>query len=405
MRIGRLAAAIASLVMLACAAAPANAAFTKVANLAYDIDALGPDTGLNRLDLYLPDGAASGDRRPVVIYAHGGGWMNGDKTNRMSDKPRLFTDAGYIFASVNYRLSPDISDSPPPPEYAADRLRFPEHPRDLGEAAAWLSRNVGRYGGDPDAMILTGHSAGAHLVSLVGSDPSYLAAHDVSLRQVLGVVSLDAGALDVVDSATQTGPQPTANNLLIWNAFGTPAEEAASPRWHRASPTSWGDPTDPRSLLVTQAARPVRIAESEKMAAALGQGPDSVLRVPLDHEGINDALGSPGDASGETAAVMTFIRDRVKARSEPVVRIRKRPARVIRIGRGQRKRKVVFGFEGESASGVECRMDAKPFRRCRSPRAFHLKRGRHTFKIRALYPSGRPATVKSVTFRIKPKRG
>lgn len=393
----------AMIAVLALSASPAQGAFTKVPDVSYDIDAPNPASALNRLDIYVPDGALPGDFRPVVVYAHGGGWMNGDKSNRMADKPRLFTDAGYIFVSVNYRLSPDISSGPVPPAYPAGRTMFPAHPQDLGESVAWLSRNIARYGGDPDAMVLAGHSSGAHLVSLVGSDPSYLNSFGTSLRQVIGVVSLDAGAMDVVESATQRGAQPTANNHLIWNAFGTPAENAATSRWSRASPTSWGDPTDPRSLMVTQVSRPARIADNEKMATALGQDKSSVLRVPLDHEGINDELGSPVDSTGETAAVMGFVADRVAARPEPTLRIRKRPARVITIGRRGKKRKVTFVFSAESAAGVECRIDAKPHRRCRSPYVARLKRGKHTFRVRALYPSGRAAPARSVTFRIKSK--
>jgi hypothetical protein len=80
-------------------------------------------------------------------------------------------------------------------------------------------------------LILMGHSAGAHLVSLVGANDSWMSETGDSMRQVLGVVSLDAGALDVVDSATQKTAQPVYNDYVIWNAFGSPAEEAQKPRW------------------------------------------------------------------------------------------------------------------------------------------------------------------------------
>ena len=161
-------------------ASPASA-LTKVADLDYHYDPPSDPSSFDRLDLYLPDGAAAGDLRPVVIYVHGGGGMKGDKANRITDKARLFTDAGYVFASVNYRLSPDISSGPVPPTYPPGRVMFPAQPRDVGEAIAWLGTNVAGYGGDPDALLLSGHSSGAHLVSLVGSDPSYLEAFGASL--------------------------------------------------------------------------------------------------------------------------------------------------------------------------------------------------------------------------------
>jgi acetyl esterase/lipase len=100
-------------------------------------------------------------------------------------KARLFTRAGYLFASVNYRLSPAI-DGPP----AADRVRFPDQPHDVGEALGWLRRNVRAYGGAPNRLVLVGHSAGAHLASLAGVDPAYAAVRGVPAAAVRGVVSL-----------------------------------------------------------------------------------------------------------------------------------------------------------------------------------------------------------------------
>lgn len=359
---------------------------------------------LNQLDLYLPAGEAA-KPRPVVVWVHGGGWAIGDKSNRMSDKARLLTDAGYIVASINYRLSPSLGGVP---TFEPDRVMFPDHPKDVAAAIAWVSDNIGGYGGDPDAMFLMGHSAGAHLVSLVGSDPSWMEDQGDSLRQVRGVVSLDAGAMDVVDSATQGRPQPTDNNYAIWNAFGSPAEEAKTPRWHDASPTTWGDPTDPRFLLITQEARCPRIVNNEKMAVALGQDPADVLKVPLSHEGINLALGDPDNTTGETQAVMAFIADRIAARVEPKVSIRKRPANVVRVGRkrgGKPKlRLVLFAFTPAGVSeGAECRMDKAKFKPCASPRKYRVRTGKHTFRVRPLYASGRPGTEKVVKFKVKAK--
>jgi len=389
-------------VLLLVAAAPARAITTE-ANITY-----GPGSeanpNLKQLDVYRPDDAQPGDLRPVVIYVHGGGWMNGDKSNKMAFKPRLFTDAGYVFVSVNYRLSPDVI-STDPSDFDPGRLKFPEHPRDVAESIAWVSRNIASRGGDPDALLLLGHSAGAHLVSLVGTNPAFLDEFGASLRQVLGVVPLDAGAFDVVDSATQTGNVPTPNNLLIWNAFGTPAENAVTSRWLEASPTTWADSTDPRHLLVTQAARLPRIYDNQKMADALGQDPLEVFKSPLDHEGINDALGNPTDTTGETTAVMNFIAVQVGRRIDPTISILKRPAKTVRIGRKVKKRKVVFKFLAVGdAAGVQCRLDARKFSTCRSPHSFKVGTGKHSLRLRALYPSGRTGSEKVVNFKVVRKK-
>jgi poly(3-hydroxybutyrate) depolymerase len=74
---------------------------------------------------------------------------------------------------------------------------FPDHPDDVGEAVGWLDRNAVAYGLDPDRIFLMGHSAGAHLASLVSTDPSYVRRHGVDPRQMTGTVTLDTGAFDV----------------------------------------------------------------------------------------------------------------------------------------------------------------------------------------------------------------
>ena len=271
--------------------------YVRHADLSYDLGSPVSPAAHNRLDLFVPRRPSS--RRPVVVYVHGGGWQTGDK-RRIGHKARLFTRAGYLFASVNYRLSPPVRGLPAP-----DRVRFPDHPHDVGEALGWLTRNVRRYGGDPDRLVLIGHSAGAHLVSLAGVDPSFGSAYGVPARAVRGVVSLDTAAFDV---AAKADPALRPRPWMFWNAFGTPAEEAAAPRWASASPISFAGRGDPAFLLVTQR-RLTRVAENRAMLRALGnRDSDSLVTVALDHAGINRMLGSPHDPTRETEAVMSFVR-------------------------------------------------------------------------------------------------
>jgi arylformamidase len=303
----RAALVLVALLVAGAAAAPralAAAPYVLHADVDYDLGSPVSPAAHNRLDLFVPRGPAlrprrpSSQRRPVVVYVHGGGWQAGDK-RRVGHKARLFTSAGYLFASVNYRLSPSVRGLPAP-----DRVRFPDHPHDVGEALGWLTRNVRRFGGDPDRLVLVGHSAGAHLASLVGVDPSFGSAYGVPARAVRGVVSLDTATFDV---AAKADPARNRRPQLFWNAFGTPREEAADPRWASASPISLADRGDPAFLLVTQR-RPSRVAENRAMLRALGnRRSDSLVSVPLDHAGINRMLGSPRDTTRETAAVMAFV--------------------------------------------------------------------------------------------------
>ncbi|MEI2696815.1 MAG: alpha/beta hydrolase [Microthrixaceae bacterium] len=93
-------------------------------------DGVSPE--LNSLDVHTPPPDANGEctGRPLVIWIHGGGWTEGDKASGIDDKVRLFTGAGYVFASVNYRLTdPNIVPAAP---------RHPVHDQDAADAVAWL---------------------------------------------------------------------------------------------------------------------------------------------------------------------------------------------------------------------------------------------------------------------------
>jgi arylformamidase len=296
------AATIPALLALACAPSAAVAQtgappLTRT-GVAYDVDGSVPvPRRLGTLDLYRPAPARRTDRRPIVVYVHGGGWAVGDK-RAVGAKARLFTRAGYVFASVNYRLSP----SPPDPANPA-RVRFPDHPRDVAEAVVWLHRHARRFGGDRRRIALIGHSAGAHLVSLVATDPSHLARFRGPRPAIRGFVPLDAGAFDVAAEIRQA---PARRRTLFVNAFGTPAEEVSDARWAAASMLTHANPGDPRALVVNQRRRG---APAARYAASLGGAPNAqVLLLDKTHAEINRELGAPGDTSPLTPTVLRFVR-------------------------------------------------------------------------------------------------
>jgi arylformamidase len=377
------------------AAAGAGAAVS-VEDVSYDLDSPVADPNLNALDIYTPDGVAAADARPVVVYVHGGGWRAGDKANQIAKKVNLFTGAGYVFVSVNYRLSPQDTGTLDP-----GRIKFPDHPHDVGEAIGWLSAHVAAYGGDPTRLLLIGHSAGAHLVSLVSTDPSYIEAYGVQPFQLIGTVSLDTDAFDVTAQADPSSPAAT-NPGLFWNAFGTPAENAATGSWAAASPIAFADQADPRFLLVTSQI-PRRVSENRAIATALGQDPAGVLSVPYDHEGINDAVGAAADPAGETAAIISFLTARVGDSSQPPKpKLSKHPRR--RLKTSSRRVEVRFRFSSTAGLGFECRLDHGRFKSCRSPRTYRVARGRHRFRVRAVSASGRPGAERSFEFRVVRQR-
>ncbi len=378
----------------------AAAAFTPHKGIPYDLNGSAPPKPqkLNRLDLYTPAGSASADRRPVVVYIHGGNWRAGDKLNKIAAKTRLFTNAGYVFASINYRLSPNPVNT----KYPSGRIRFPAHPADVGEALAWISRNVANYGGDPTRILLLGHSAGAHLASLVATDPAYVAAFEMNPEHVIGVASLDTDAYDVRRRATYGGK--SARNA-IYNAFATPGEDAIWDTWSNASPIRWADRRDPRFLLVTQAGANVRVNGARAMAERLGQGPQDVLALPYSHARINDALGSKDDPAGETQTVMSFFAERVGASVPARVWMLSKKHRQVKIRAGKRK-SVKFRFRAEGATaGYRCRLGKKAdFKPCSSPKRYRLKRGSYQFAVRAVASNGTGGPMSTARVRVERKR-
>jgi acetyl esterase/lipase len=393
--------ALATTALFACGAVLATATaaaepFTLRSDLSYDLGSPPADPALNQLDIYSPASVTSERPAPVVVYAHGGSHRKGDKGNGVLEMARLFTGEGYLFVSVNYRLSPD-----PPDSSIATRIRYPAHPHDLGEAVGWLRRNVSAWGGDPSRLILAGHSAGAHLASLVATDGSFLRAYGTSPDAVRGVVALDAASYDLLDRADPaTSTLRPAGLEGLWNAFATPLENALDRTWLDASPTHQGDRRDPPHLLVTQAAKAIRIAANESLATALEQDGGEVVAVDLSHSGIKSALGDPADSSGETEAVTEFVRDALATDAAPATKLRRRPAKRIKLRKGKRAT-VGFRFSTSDARArFECRIDQRRWRRCGSPKRYELGTGKHRFRVRSKNRDGK-GEIRSYRFRIK----
>ncbi len=152
------------------------------------------------LDVYTP---SRGCPAPVVVWVHGGDWITDDKRDQMVGKIVAFTTAGYVLASVNYRLA-----EPQDPE----GVMYPAFNRDVAAAVAWVRAHIARYGGDPARIALVGQGAGAGIAAAVATDARYLRRHGLRPRVLAGVVALDPVGLDlrVPDSVTQLifGPDP-----------------------------------------------------------------------------------------------------------------------------------------------------------------------------------------------------
>jgi len=236
------------------------------------------------LDLIVPAGHA---RPPLILWVHGGGWMIGDKDHAVTLKRDHFVSQGYAFAALNYRLVPNAS--------------VEQQAADLAAALAWLRAHAGRAHYDPNRIILLGHSAGAHLAALVGTDPGYLRDAGVPMSSIKGIVLLDGAGYDI--RAQMAQPRYPVKRMYE-AAFGRdPARQMAlSPTHHVAAPNvaSW--------LILPVADREDSVAQSNSFAQALNAAGASARVTPVpdsSHAKINRGLGGEGDFA--TQQVDRFI--------------------------------------------------------------------------------------------------
>ena len=119
----------------------------------------GPDGSDLPIRSYRPYGA--GERPPVVVYLHGGGWTIGDLQTHDEPCRALAAGTGAVVVSVDYRLAPEHP--------------FPAAVDDAYAAACFVAGNAEDLGVDADRLVVAGDSAGGNLaaaVSLLARDRS-----------------------------------------------------------------------------------------------------------------------------------------------------------------------------------------------------------------------------------------
>ena len=125
-----------------------------------------------RLDVYSP---ATGTAHPVCLFVHGGGWKQLRKE---------------FFAAVAMVLVPEdmvvvIPDYTPHPDAGYERMTY-----EVAAALSWTLENIAEYGGDPHRVVISGHSAGSHLMALSVMDPRFLSAYGHQWKEVSGMLGV-----------------------------------------------------------------------------------------------------------------------------------------------------------------------------------------------------------------------
>jgi acetyl esterase/lipase len=184
----------------------------------------GDKGGRNLLDLYLPKDAAAGDKRPVLLQVHGGGWMIGDKRQQGIPLMTHLAARGWVCVAINYRLSP--------------KATMPDHIVDVKRSIAWIRAHIAEYGGNPDFICITGGSAGGNLSSLAAltaNDPDFQPGFEEVDTRIDAAVPF-YGVFDFIDRADDRGANKMINVVAKRVFKCMPAENPAL--WDSVSPVT-----------------------------------------------------------------------------------------------------------------------------------------------------------------------
>ncbi len=227
---------------------------------------------LQVLDVYAPGGVSGA---PVILMVHGGSWVRGDKAAAgvVDNKVAHYLPMGFVFVSMNYRLSPAVT----PVDEAGD----------VAAALAFVQKHAAEWGGSGEDVVLMGHSAGGNLVSLVAADPSFAA--NAGAGAWRGTVSLDGAGFDIVSIMEKP------HFALYDPVFGNDEQ-----LWKDSSPTLRLSGVPAPMLLVCGSARADACPQAQgfenavrKQAAAGSDVGIQVFPVAMSHGKISSELGKP----------------------------------------------------------------------------------------------------------------
>lgn len=229
------------------------------------------------VDVYQPDQCRT-RQCPVTMWVHGGGWRHGNTSgDRSTEMQTAWANQGIVMVGVNYRLSPEY--------------KHPAHIEDVASAVSWVHDHISQYGGDPNRVSLLGHSAGAHLVALVATNPTYLGAHHLTPKGALAnVFPIDTASFDL------THPSRVVERM-VREAFGTDQRmlREASPIWNVVSGGSY-----PPFIMAATRVRRDAVETSQTLQSklkAVGVSADLIIK---DYPGVGQ-LKAHGKIAAELA--------------------------------------------------------------------------------------------------------
>ena len=148
---------------------PKDAAVRSARNVAY-----GPDAH-QRLDVYAPRRRPGQGAMPVAVFFYGGSWDTGRRQD-YNWVGQALASRGFVTVVADYGLYPAV--------------RYPGFLQDGARAVRWAQDHAAALGGDPDRIVLVGHSAGAYNAAMIALDRDYLIAAGVDPRRIRALAGL-----------------------------------------------------------------------------------------------------------------------------------------------------------------------------------------------------------------------
>lgn len=257
----------------------------------------------NTLDMYYkPDES----KKSVIIFAFGGGWVSGSKSDWQENHIYFFNNLNFISISVDYTLSNNNINA-----------KHPVMVNDIAQSVRWVYDNIEQYGGDKNKIYLIGASAGSLLVDLVATDERILNRVELPLTTIKGVISIDGGAYLTLDPLEYILPEqnsPLYPNLkdlkrIYQSVFGLTIEENrdSCPYNHISK-----DKNIPPFLLISQGSDILyRFKPNNMMRIKLQQNGISAshhIAQGYDHTQIYTCIGTPQDTIGIGNSIISFIK-------------------------------------------------------------------------------------------------
>ena len=236
----------------------------------------------NKLNIWVPTGTKRTDKLPVLVFLYGGGWYSGVRDD-YGFAGRAFAKQGFVVVIPDYRIVPEG--------------HWPDFLHDSAAAVAWTNAHIASYGGDPDRIALSGHSAGAYNAMMLALDPRWMKAAGSDASVIRGVAAL-AGPADFY-------PFEKGGRADVAMGDIRPVEQTQPITFVRAdAPPLW--------LGHGTADTVVRVRNSQRLAAAMHKvGGSATLREygGLSHNDLVMALTKPLAYKGPILPEMTdFLR-------------------------------------------------------------------------------------------------